>query len=131
MFLDSSALVSLLTLDAEAEALSCRMERHNRRITSPMVVAEAAIGLSTAYNIDPGAAQEQIVEYLRRMAIKIEMIPASASSRALKAWTRYRKDKDEGGLNLGHCFTIAMAELYREPILYSGDTFARTDVTPA
>jgi ribonuclease VapC len=35
------------------------------------------------------------------------------------------------GLNLGDCFAYALAKAANEPLLFKGNDFARTDVTPA
>ena len=34
-------------------------------------------------------------------------------------------------LNFGDCFAYALAKAKREPLLFKGDDFSRTDVTPA
>jgi len=34
-------------------------------------------------------------------------------------------------LNLGDCFAYALAKVTREPLLYKGDDFARTDLPSA
>ncbi|MEZ5088710.1 MAG: type II toxin-antitoxin system VapC family toxin [Micropruina sp.] len=34
-------------------------------------------------------------------------------------------------LNLGDCFSYALASVRRQPLLFVGDDFARTDLAPA
>ena len=34
-------------------------------------------------------------------------------------------------LNFGDCFAYALAKVKREPMLFKGDDFSHTDVTPA
>jgi uncharacterized protein with PIN domain len=37
---------------------------------------------------------------------------------------------DPAGLNFGDCFAYALAKAAGEPLLFKGDHFARTDITP-
>jgi ribonuclease VapC len=61
----------------------------------------------------------------------------SPSCRVTPAQTRWARRgrltfgvaRHEAALNLGDCFAYALAA--GEPLLFKGDDFARTDVTPA
>ena len=44
------------------------------------------------------------------------------------AWRRFGKGNHAAGLNFGDCFAYALADVTREPLLFKGDDFARTDV---
>jgi ribonuclease VapC len=62
-----------------------------------------------------------------------EIVPFTAEHAALArdAWRRYGKGRHPAGLNLGDCFSYALAKARSEPLLFKGDDFARTDVKAA
>jgi ribonuclease VapC len=47
---------------------------------------------------------------------------------ALQGWRRYGKGRHAANLNLGDCFSYALAKALGEPLLYKGDDFPLTDV---
>jgi ribonuclease VapC len=50
---------------------------------------------------------------------------------ARHAYRTYGKGRHQAGLNFGDCFAYALAKSRREPLLYRGGDFSRTDVTGA
>jgi len=44
------------------------------------------------------------------------------------AWLRYGRGRHPAGLNFGDCLAYATARLANEPLLFTGDDFARTDL---
>ena len=50
---------------------------------------------------------------------------------ARRAWRRFGKGNHPAGLNFGDCFSYALAEAVREPLLFKGEDFARTDIEAA
>ena len=49
---------------------------------------------------------------------------------ARDAYLRYGKGMNVAGLNFGDCFSYALAKDSGEPLLFKGDDFTHTDVTP-
>jgi len=47
------------------------------------------------------------------------------------AWQRFGKGRHRAGLNLGDCCAYAAAASLREPLLFKGNDFARTDIESA
>ncbi len=47
---------------------------------------------------------------------------------ALRGWRLYGKGRHPAGLNLGDCFSYALAMASGEPLLFKGDDFNLTDV---
>ena len=52
-------------------------------------------------------------------------------SEALDAFRRFGKGKHPAGLNLGDCFSYAVASMADQPLLCVGDDFRKTDLTVA
>jgi ribonuclease VapC len=50
---------------------------------------------------------------------------------ALTAWLRYGRGRHPAQLNYGDCLAYATARVAREPLLFTGEDFARTDVEVA
>jgi ribonuclease VapC len=50
---------------------------------------------------------------------------------AREAYRDFGKGRHRAGLNLGDCFSYALAKEMDEPLLFKGDNFRHTDVEPA
>ncbi len=61
----------------------------------------------------------------------IEPVTADQAELAVAAWRRFGKGRHAASLNLGDCFSYALAEALGEPLLFKGDDFAQTDVRAA
>ena len=63
----------------------------------------------------------------------IELIPVTPdhARAARRAWRRFGKGNHPAGLNFGDCFSYALAEATREPLLFKGRDFALTDIEAA
>jgi ribonuclease VapC len=62
-----------------------------------------------------------------------EIVPFTAAHAAIArdAWRRYGKGRHKAGLNLGDCFSYALAKERGQTLLFKGDDFAATDIEPA
>ena len=70
-------------------------------------------------------------EFLR--AAEAEVIPFSEdhSRVALQAYLRFGKGRHPAALNFGDCLCYATASLARQPLLFVGGDFSKTDIEPA
>jgi ribonuclease VapC len=50
---------------------------------------------------------------------------------AREAWMNFGKGRHRAALNLGDCFAYALAKYVREPLLFKGEDFRKTDITAA
>jgi ribonuclease VapC len=50
---------------------------------------------------------------------------------AIDAFRRYGKGRHKAGLNIGDCFTYALAAAGDHPLLFKGNDFIHTDIRPA
>ncbi len=44
------------------------------------------------------------------------------------AWRAFGKGRHPAGLNLGDCFSYALAKATAQPLLFKGNDFAKTDL---
>lgn len=63
--------------------------------------------------------------------LRIEPITELVTHNAVDAWLRYGKGRHPAGLNFGDCFSYALAKTLREPLLFKGADFERTDIESA
>jgi ribonuclease VapC len=70
-------------------------------------------------------------DVLREFEIRVEPVTFEQASAARQAFRDFGKGRHPAGLNYGDCFTYALAKTMREPVLFKGDDFSQTDLTPA
>ena len=66
-------------------------------------------------------------------ALRVEIVPVSVEiARAARvAHQMYGRGQHKARLNYGDCFAYATAAVLGEPLLFKGQDFAQTDITPA
>jgi ribonuclease VapC len=129
MIIDTSALLAILR--DETEALSCAeaiAEATTRRISAAGFL-EAAIVADASR--DP-IASRRLDDLLRVADIAIEPVTEEQARLGREAYRDFGKGSGHPAqLNFGDCFAYALAKVTGEPLLFKGDDFAQTDVTPA
>lgn len=68
---------------------------------------------------------------LQTLAITQYSVDAQQSALAAEAFLRFGKGRHPARLNLGDCFSYALAKSLNAPLLYKGDDFAKTDIVSA
>jgi ribonuclease VapC len=128
MILDSSALVAILFKEPEAERLAAMIrDTDTTAIAAPTLLETAIVAEGRTL---PGMAEK--LDALMG-TIRPEIVPFTAehASLARDAWRRYGKGRHKAGLNLGDCFSYALAKDRGQPLLFKGEDFAATDIEPA
>jgi ribonuclease VapC len=128
MFVDASALVAILTTEADAQALTERLDDAEVRSTSAIAVFEAATALARKRAYTVAEAQARVMRFLTEAQISIVAMGAAEAEAAIVAFDRYGKGRHPAALNMGDCFAYACAKTLKAPLLYKGDDFARTDL---
>jgi len=130
MFLDSSAIISLLIEEADTRVLERQLEQATTKpITSPIVVVETAVNLSRIKKITIPAAQEAVAEFLDVLKVQTIPITPEIGKSALQAYAKYGKGMGHPAqLNLADVFSYACAKNYSVPLLYKGNDFTHTDL---
>jgi ribonuclease VapC len=68
---------------------------------------------------------------LDRLGVVTEPVDAAQAGAALAAWRRFGKGRHPAGLNLGDCFSYALARMSGGSLLFKGNDFAQTDIAGA
>jgi ribonuclease VapC len=71
IFVDSSAVVAILTADPDAAALAAKLEGDTERISAGHVIVEASMRLATLFGLTPAAADGLVTRLLREAAISV------------------------------------------------------------
>jgi ribonuclease VapC len=128
MFVDASALVAILAAEPERAAFLRRLE-DERAVTSAIAIFEASHAVARKLSLDLRRAREEVDAFLREAEIDVIPITAVIGEGAVDAARRYGKASGHPAkLNMGDCFSYAMARDAGLPLLYKGDDFARTDL---
>lgn len=94
MFVDTSAVVAILSLEGDAGEWSNRISVAPRKITSALVVLEAAMRLSTMLAVELLVAEVAIEAFLRECEIEIVPIDARDAKLAVQAFQTMEEDAD-------------------------------------
>lgn len=132
MFLDASAIVAMMTDEADAVLLAPRLDRAETRLTSAIAIYETTAALARLKGRGVADAARMVTEFLERQKITVVGIAPEMASLAIDAFARYGKGQSHPAeLNMGDCFAYACARHLGEPLLFKGDDFARTDIESA
>lgn len=129
MIVDASAIVAILLEEPGFERLARVLERAEAAATHPISVYEARGAILRELADTPQAAAEHVDDFLRRATIEVLPITAETASLAFAAFSRYGRGRGaRAALNMGDCFSYAVAKVSNRAILFVGDDFAHTDL---
>jgi ribonuclease VapC len=128
VLLDTSAVVAILTREEGWPDLVSRLlDAETVAIPAPCA-AEALLVMQMKLSRDP---MPDLLEFYRNFEIEILPFTAEHLSWFGHGFRLYGKGRNAAGLNLGDCFTYAVAKYTGLPLVFVGNGFARTDVTAA
>ncbi len=128
MIVDTSALVAILTQEPDGPALGEEVAAAAWVGISAVTLVEAAMVLEARGGPAAGRRLEHLVAEL---AADICPVTERTARLAQEGWRRFGKGRHPARLNLGDCFSYALAQERGEPLLFKGDDFAQTDVKRA
>jgi ribonuclease VapC len=128
MVVDTSALVALLMGEADAARVATALESADVSVVSAPTLVEASIVVHARLGADGLIDLDRIIAEAGIVVVDFEERDART---AADAWRRYGKGRHPAGLNLGDCYSYALAHRRSEPLLFVGDDFGRTDAIPA
>lgn len=130
MFLDTSVIIAILAREEDGPEWSRRMQNAETLVTSPLVVLEATMVLSSRNIADPVETETVIVDFLRDSKVTILPIEESDGRLAVRAFSEYGKGRGHPAqLNLADCLSYACARNRGLQLLYKGGDFARADLS--
>jgi ribonuclease VapC len=129
VIVDTSALIAILCDEPEAAQCARAIEAApQRRISAANFVEAAAVIDGTK---DP-VASRRFDDLLKEAQLIIEPVTEAQARIAREAYRDFgRGSGHPARLNFGDCFAYALARTTGEPLLFKGDDFSQTDITPA
>ena len=129
MIIDTSALIAILRDEPEAAACARAIEAAPRRHISAANFLETAIVIDGSR--DP-VASRRFDDLVREAQLVVEPVTEVQARIAREAYRDFGCGSGHPAhLNFGDCFAYALARIRAEPLLFKGDDFAHTDITPA
>jgi ribonuclease VapC len=125
MVIDTSALVAILTGEAEQRAFIEAIEVAESRRVSAATFVETSIVIESRYGAE---GLRDLDQFLIAAGTEIVPVDVEQAHAARRAYTRFGKGRHQAGLNYGDCFAYALAVARDEPLLFKGDDFVHTDV---
>lgn len=129
-----------MIVDTSAVMAVALNEPDHRRYSTALgsaTFARMSAGSWTELGIVLARRNDPIAEAVARQLIanaRVQIAPVDAEQARL-GWEAFRTYGRGTGhpaaLNFGDCFAYALAKSTGEPLLFKGDDFARTDITPA
>ncbi len=129
MIIDTSAVIAILRNEPEAEICAKAIAGANIRRVSAVSYVEAGIVIDGSRS---PVASRRFDDLFREAQIVIEPVTEDQAHLAREAYRDFGKgSRHRAALNFGDCFAYALAKTTGEPLLFKGDDFNHTDLTPA
>lgn len=128
MVLDTSALLAIFLDEPERRRFNEAIESAGARWLSVATFVETSIVLEARYGAE---GVRDFDQYLSVADVSLIPVDADQGYLARQAFRSYGKGRHAAGLNLGDCFSYALAKSLNQPLLYKGNDFSRTDVLSA
>lgn len=131
MVVDASALVAILLNEPEAESFIGALEAAASLSVSPTSFFETVAAIVRVRTCSVSDARVLVSDLLLEASIETAAITPEIGEAAITAFDRFGKGRHPAQLNMGDCYTYALAKVLRQPLLFKGDDFGRTDIEAA
>jgi ribonuclease VapC len=126
--IETSALLAILQREPERGAFLAAIETASIRVISTASAVETSMVVLSRSREDGLLILEALLRDLR--IEQVSLTPDHVAF-AVDAFRRFGKGRHPAGLNLGDCFSYALAKATGEPLLFKGDDFSQTDIRRA
>ena len=131
MVVDASALVAMLLNEPETAAFVAALEAGNGHVASPTSIFETVAAIVRVRACSVSDARVLAADLMAEAGIAAAPITLEIGDAAVTAFDRYGKGRHPASLNVGDCYSYALAKTSRQPILFKGDDFTQTDLEAA
>ncbi len=128
IFIDASALVSMIAREADCFVLADRMSVSSTPSCSAISVWETFAALSHSYGFSSINARREIEIFRKDFGVKLVSIGETEAELAAIAYAKFGKGRHPAALNMGDCFAYACAKANKAKLLFKGDDFSKTDI---
>jgi ribonuclease VapC len=124
LVIDTSAAVAVLLGEPDAESLAGLIDRAEIRLMSTATFVELSVVLEGRFG---SAGTSLAPRFLDDGGVELVPFDADQATVAMAGWRRFGKGRHPAALNLGDCFSYALAIASGLPILCTGHDFIQTD----
>jgi ribonuclease VapC len=124
---DTSALFAIATNESERSSFIEILD-FEKGLVSAVTYVESVMVLTGR---SARAASGRVDDLMRSSGIEIVAVDRNVATAAVNAFERYGKGRHPARLNLSDCFSYGLAKSRNLPLLFKGDHFSKTDITPA
>lgn len=128
MVLDTSAVAAILFGEPDQRRYDEAIEAAETSLVSAVTRVELAFVVEGRKG-EPG--RERLERFFQLTGAEIVAVTAGQAEIAIDAFRRYRRGRHKAGLNIGDCFSYALAVSADRPLLFKGNDFGHTDVRSA
>lgn len=125
MVVDTSAFLAVLLEEPEAARFAHLLSEDRVRLCSTVAFVEASIVL---HNRKGEKGRRKFDQFLQRASVEIVPVDLTQAEAARGAYQTFGKGIHPACLNLGDCFSYALAKITGESLLFKGNDFALTDI---
>lgn len=122
--IDTSVIVAMALGEPEAESFQALLGRQAAAVGWPTLL-EARMVLTGKGFANAAAIIDQLARLPNVTPIAFEEKHYRAAE---NAFDRFGKGRHPAGLNMGDCFSYAIAAVAKAPLLFKGNDFGKTDV---
>ncbi|MEY4195579.1 MAG: hypothetical protein RLZZ226_1947 [Pseudomonadota bacterium] len=125
MVIDTSSLICILLNEPEALVHANALASESKPVISAVNWLETMIVINSRLG---ESGTHELGKLLALTKTEIIQVDSAVTQRAFDGWQRFGKGRHPAALNFGDCFSYALAQERREPLLFKGNDFSRTDV---
>jgi ribonuclease VapC len=127
MVVDTSALVAILLREPDAGRFAAALGDAPVRLLSAVTRIELSFVIEGRKG-EAGRADLDLL--LRDGGFDVVSVTPQQASIAIDAFRRFGRGRHPAGLNIGDCFSYALAAATQHPLLFKGNDFIHTDIRP-
>ena len=127
MVLDTSAVLAVLLGESDAADFAAAIQQASPRLMSAATLLETSIVIE-ARKGEEGARDLDL--FIHKAGVEIVPVDVEQAEVARIAWRKFGKGRHPASLNYGDCFAYALARVSNSILLYKGEDFSRTDLSP-
>jgi ribonuclease VapC len=127
--IDTSAILAILKQEPDAPVIAQRLAGNQLMFMSAATLMECGTVVVGRYG---AAGTAELRGLLERLKVTIVALTAEHAQAGIEAYALYgRGTGHPAKLNMGDCFSYALARTRNLPLLFKGNDFIHTDIEPA
>jgi ribonuclease VapC len=128
MVVDTSAIVAILFDEPDLRLYGEAIEAAAVRLVSAVTRVELAFVIEGRKR---EAGRERLERFFQLTGTEVVAVTPQQAEIAIDAFRRFGRGRHPAALNIGDCFSYALAVATDDVLLFKGDNFAQTDIRPA